>query len=78
MRLTPREREFCEYLLNGFRNHEIAKKMRIADRTAKQYVNRLAVKFDINHERIPRIQIAVKVHEIRGVLGVKCQACGEM
>ena len=77
MIITPRERECCEYLLRGWTNPEIAKKMRVELRTVKQYVNKLGIKFDIDRNRIPRIQIAIKAHEMRSSLGIRCQACGE-
>lgn len=46
-RLSPREREVLECLLEHLSNKEIAKKLNISERTAKFHVSNLLAKFDV-------------------------------
>lgn len=46
-RLSPREREVLECLLDNLSNKEIAKKLNISERTAKFHVSNLLAKFDV-------------------------------
>jgi DNA-binding NarL/FixJ family response regulator len=46
-RLSPREREVLECLLENLSNKEIAKKLNITERTAKFHVSNLLAKFDV-------------------------------
>lgn len=47
-RLSPREREVLECLLESLSNKEIAKKLNISERTAKFHVSNLLAKFDVS------------------------------
>ncbi len=46
-RLSPREREVLECLLENLSNKEIAKRLDISERTAKFHVSNLLAKFDV-------------------------------
>jgi DNA-binding NarL/FixJ family response regulator len=46
-RLSPRERQVLECLLENLSNKEIAKKLNISERTAKFHVSNLLAKFDV-------------------------------
>lgn len=46
-RLSPREREVLECLLENLSNKEIAKKLNISERTAKFHVSNLLAKFEV-------------------------------
>lgn len=46
-RLSPREREVLECLLENLSNKEIARKLNISERTAKFHVSNLLAKFDV-------------------------------
>lgn len=46
-RLSPREREVLECLLESLSNKEIARKLDISERTAKFHVSNLLAKFDV-------------------------------
>jgi DNA-binding NarL/FixJ family response regulator len=46
-RLSPREREVLDCLLKNLSNKEIARKLRISERTAKFHVSNLLAKFDV-------------------------------
>ena len=47
IRLTEREKQVCELLVEGCNNRQIAERMGIAERTIKQYVQNLCWKFQI-------------------------------
>ena len=81
--LSPRETQAAELLLQAKRNKEIAAAMGIEDRTVKQYMFRLFSKMGLvntwNHgPGDGRIRLAIRIHENREALGVRCQACGEV
>ncbi|MEJ2009148.1 MAG: response regulator transcription factor [Acidobacteriota bacterium] len=59
-RLSPREREVLECLLENFSNKEIAKKLNISERTAKFHVSNLLAKFDVRR-RVDLIML--QLHE---------------
>ncbi|HZT70142.1 MAG TPA: response regulator transcription factor [Terriglobia bacterium] len=46
-RLSPRERQVLECLLENLSNKEIAKRLNISERTAKFHVSNLLAKFDV-------------------------------
>jgi DNA-binding NarL/FixJ family response regulator len=46
-RLSPREREVLQCLLGNLSNKEIARKLKISERTAKFHVSNLLAKFDV-------------------------------
>ena len=44
MKLSPREKQVVELLLQGYSNPEMAKELGIAERTVKLIMNRLFIK----------------------------------
>lgn len=44
MKLTNREREVCEYLIEGLSNNEIAEELFLSKRTVKLYVSQSIAK----------------------------------
>jgi DNA-binding NarL/FixJ family response regulator len=81
--LSPRERVTAELLLQAKRNKEIAQEMNIETRTVKAYLYRLFAKMGLTntwnrHTGDGRIKLAIRLHEHRAALGVRCQACGEI
>lgn len=61
-RLSPREREVFECLLENLSNKEIAKKLNISERTAKFHVSNLLAKFDVRR----RVELVMlQVHDKR-------------
>jgi DNA-binding NarL/FixJ family response regulator len=61
-RLSPREREVLEGLLENLSNKEIAKKLNISERTAKFHVSNLLAKFDVRR-RIDLVML--QIHDQR-------------
>jgi len=60
-RLTRREQQFVNLLLEGCDNVEIAKQLRIAHRTVKACFNRLFLRFGIT-SGIKRVKLATLVY----------------
>lgn len=74
-RLTSREREACELLLQAKRNPEIARAMGISEETVKHRFSQIAR--IMGYGSMERVRLAVLIHEQRKGLGIRCQACGE-
>jgi DNA-binding NarL/FixJ family response regulator len=47
--LTPREREVLDLLATGMRNHDIAGRLSIAEKTVKHHVSSILGKLQVNH-----------------------------
>lgn len=47
--LTPREREVLDLLAEGLRNHDIAGRLSIADKTVKHHISSILSKLHLNH-----------------------------
>jgi DNA-binding NarL/FixJ family response regulator len=45
--LTPREREVLELLASGYRNHEIARKLTLSDKTVRNHVSQVLIKLRV-------------------------------
>ena len=58
-RLSPREREVLECLLGNLSNKEIARKLKISERTAKFHVSNLLAKFDVKR-RLDLIRLVLQ------------------
>ena len=61
VRLTPRERQIVDLLLQGCDNNEIAKELSMAKRTVKAHFNRLFLRFGITGG-IKRVKLAILVY----------------
>ena len=61
VRLSPRERQIVDLLLQGCENNEIAKELNIARRTVKAHFNRLFLRFGIA-DGIKRVKLAILLH----------------
>lgn len=61
VRLTPRERQIVNLLLQGCDNNEIAKELNMARRTVKAHFNRLFLRFGIT-DGIKRVKLAILLH----------------
>ena len=75
MKLTERQKEFAELLLMGMRGVEIAKTMGVHLQTEKQYLRDFVDRLRIPEDRTHRVAVAVKLHEMRKELGIRCMAC---
>jgi len=61
--LWPREKEIAELLLLGCDNAEIAKQLRMANRTVKAHFNRMFKKYGLgNFNGIKRVKLAVLLY----------------
>ncbi|MGO8986302.1 MAG: response regulator transcription factor [Terriglobales bacterium] len=60
-RMGPRERQIVELLLQGCDNSEIARDLKIAERTVKAYFNRLFMQFGIKGG-IKRVKLATLLY----------------
>src|SRR5215467_5622953 len=60
-RLGRREQQIIDLLLQGCDNSEIARNLRMAERTVKAYFNRLFVRFGI-HDGIKRVKLATLIY----------------
>ena len=78
MKLTPRETQVGECVMNGLKNKEIAQRLNITIRTVKHHICTMFIKRQIPSWKLQRILLAVNLHANRTELGIKCQACGEM
>ena len=58
VRITPRERQIVNLLLQGCDNREIAKELNMARRTVKAHFNRLFLRFGIT-DGIKRVKLAI-------------------
>jgi DNA-binding NarL/FixJ family response regulator len=65
-KLTPREHEVAELLLQGCDQAEIAKELKMARRTVKAYLNKMYVRASLSDfTGIKRVQLAVMLHRER-------------
>jgi len=62
--LSPREQQIAELLLQGCDNAEIAKQLKMNQRTVKAHFNRLFVRFGI-HDGIKRVKLATLLYRKR-------------
>ena len=63
MKLSPREKQVVELLLQGYSNPEMAKELGIAERTVKLIMNRLFIKAGLGDASgIKRVKLAVKLY----------------
>jgi DNA-binding NarL/FixJ family response regulator len=67
-KLSPTEREVCEYLLCGFSNEYIAQEIGTTAQTVKNYMRDLLDMAGMDD----RVQLALWLHENRERLGIKC------
>jgi DNA-binding CsgD family transcriptional regulator len=75
--LSPRQKEYCECLLLGLREFEIASRMGISLCVVKQYAREVGRKLRVDPEKHIHIQTAMIIHEMRAEYGVRCHACGD-
>jgi DNA-binding NarL/FixJ family response regulator len=62
--LSPREQQIADLLLQGCDNAEIAKQLKMNQRTVKAHFNRLFVRFGI-HGGIKRVKLATFLYRRR-------------
>jgi transposase len=60
-KLSPRERQVVELLLQGCENDEIAKQLNMARRTVKAHFNRLFQRFGI-YDGVKRVKLATLLY----------------
>ena len=66
MKLTPRERQVCDMLLEGYSNPEMAKELGLALGSVKHLMNRIFLKYNLNSATgIKRVKLAVKLYRER-------------
>ena len=78
MRLTPREAQVAEQLLQGKNRDDAARALKVKPSTIHSHMRDIYAKLDIPNNLNPQIVAAVHIHRLRKELGVRCQACGEM
>jgi len=76
--LSPKEIRHAELLLQGMSGVEIAQSMGIKVRTVKMRNWKLFQQFRVPEGVIKHVFLAVKLHDQRHILGIRCQACGEI
>lgn len=67
----------AEALLEGLRNKEIGQKLNLAERSVKAHMWKMFNFFLSDMEGIPRVKLAMYLHENKALLGIRCRACGE-
>lgn len=60
-RFTPQERRIAGLLLLGYSTEEIAKELKIANRTVKMHLNRMYIRAGIT-DGIKRVKLAVRLY----------------
>jgi DNA-binding CsgD family transcriptional regulator len=75
--LTPTERRIVELLLCAQSSDEIACALNRAPRTIKHHFSNVYRKFGLrgNALYVPRLKLAMLIHERHEALGVRCQTC---
>jgi two-component system nitrate/nitrite response regulator NarL len=65
-KLTPREREVAELLLQGCDQADIAKELNLARRTVKAHFNKMFIRAELSDfTGMKRVQLAVLLHRER-------------
>ena len=65
-KLTPREREVAELLLQGCDQADIAKELKMARRTVKAHFNKMFIRAELSDfTGMKRVQLAVMLHRER-------------
>jgi len=75
--LTPAERTIAELLLCAQSPDAIARALHRSPGTIKQHLSNMCRKFGLREraEYVPRVRLALIIHERREALGVRCQTC---
>ena len=76
-RLTPRQVQIAELLLQGKNRREMTSALKVSRDCIRIQMGRMISKLDIPEDRHPRVMLALHIHRFRKQLGVRCQACGE-
>lgn len=66
---TQRNEEVLECLMRGMKNQEIAQELKMAPRTVKQHLIRIAMKLGIEGKRyVTRVRIVYLIAQQRGLI----------
>ncbi len=75
--LTPAEHRIAELLLCAQSSDEIARALNRSPATIKHHFSKMYRKFGLRGHAlyVPRLKLALLIHEQRQALGVRCETC---
>lgn len=76
--LSAFEIRIAQLLFEGCGPTEIAERLRRRETVIHYYLRRMYRKAGLSDARAQIVQLALLLHEQRAILGIRCQACGEM
>ena len=79
MTLTPVQRQIAELLLRAESPRAMATILKKSPEIIRRHMHAMYVKFDLCGDGlcVPRVKLALLIHERRQSLRVQCQACGD-